>query len=473
MKKVLKLILVLLAVIGLSTEVHALAVESKVYNVKDYGAVGDGKTLNTDALNKAVTACADAGGGMVLVPQGNYLSGTVVLKSNVTFYLEEDATIIGTTELSQYKSLPLKLNNPKEPVMLRWENIDRWTRALILLDHVENVTIAGSGTIDGASVTDPRGEEGRRGPHAIIMGNSKNIIIKDIRVTRAGNYNIMGFYIEDAKFSRLSIIEGSDGIHIRSGKNLLIEGCKFYTRDDAIAGGYWTNMLINDCLLNTSCNGLRLIMPANGLEVKNCIISGPGVFGHYRQNSFNPVSTNTLAAFILQPGAWGGAPGRLDNVYIHDIRVRDLNTLFSFVLNENNNSRNIRVERVNATGINMAACAVEAWPTDNWFEKVSFKDINITYNIKDAAILNTAEINRPRTEARPLPYWGWYARNVKQLELTNITLNYTGNEKRPVAAFENVGSVIMNNIKYKAVKGIKPFVYKSSTKVQQTKVVAF
>ncbi|RYZ94821.1 MAG: glycoside hydrolase, partial [Sphingobacteriaceae bacterium] len=416
--------------------------------------------------NKAIDTCAAQGGGMVMVPAGNYLSGTVALKSNVTLYLDRDATITGTPDLDQYRSLPLTLKDINEPVLLKWENIERWTRALILIDNAENVTITGWGTIDGASVTDPLGEEGRRGPHGIIIGNSKKITISNIRITRAGNYNILGFYLQDASFIKLSIIEGSDGIHIRSGKNLLIKGCKFYTRDDAIAGGYWKNMLITDCLINSSCNGLRLIMPATNLEVKNCDISGPGVFGHFRKNSFNPVSTNSLAAFILQPGAWGAAPGRLDSIYIHDIRVRDLNTVCTFVLNEGNQSKNIRVERVTATGINMAACSVEAWPEGSSYSDATFKDISIDYDIADEGILKTTVLERPLTEARPLPYWGWYVRNVNMLNFTNIKLTYAGNELRPLMAFDNVDKVLLDNVKYKAVENVKPFNYLKSTVVK-------
>lgn len=449
------------------------AIDSKIFNIKDYGAVGDGTTLNTEAINNAITDCSVAGGGTVLVPAGRYISGTVLLKSKVTLFLENDATITGTTDLNLYKSYKLTAKDPEHPINISLKNSMIWCRALVLLENVNNVTITGSGTIDCSSLTDKQGEEGRRGPHGIFIGDSKNITISGIRVTKAGNYNIICLYVEDVKFTNLTITEGYDGIHIRNGKNMLIENCKFFTRDDAIAGGYWTNMLITDCLINSSCNGIRLILPATNLEVKTCEIFGPGIFGHLRGSVNNPYVTNSLTGIILQPGAWGAGPGRLDNVYIHDIRIRDMQTALTFLLNKGNNAGKITVENVNATGIYHNACSVEAWSTDSKFENVKFKDISISYCINDEQLLKVTDFAQPRTESRLLPYWGFYARNVKNIEFVNATLNYMGKETRPVMGFDEVENVTFNNLRHKEVTGVEPIKYSEKTHLENINPVIF
>lgn len=84
-----------------------------------------------------------------------------------------------------------------------------------------------------------------------------------------------------------------------------------------------------------------------------------------------------------------------------------MQTAFSFVLNKGNQGGNIQVEHVVATGITNNACSVEAWPESSTYEKVLFKDIVLSYNIKDTDILKITDIKRPRTESRPLPYWGF------------------------------------------------------------------
>lgn len=438
----------------------------KIYNVKDYGAVGDGQTLNTDAINKAITACNEDGGCTVFVPAGNFVTGTILLKSNITLNLDQDAHIIGTTDLTQYQGYKLRKEDPNEPINITVSDSDVWTKALVLLYKVHDVAITGTGTIDGAGVTDKRGEEGRRGPHGIFIAESKNICISDIRVTRSGNYNIIGLYVENIKCTGLTVAQGSDGIHIRKGKNILIDNCKFYTGDDAIAGGYWEDVVISDCLLNSSCNGIRLILPATNLEIKDCQIFGPGVFGHPRGTLITPLVMRTLTGIILQPGAWGLGGGKLANIYIHNIRIRDVQTTMTLVLNKGNQGQDIRIENVVATGITNNAISVEAWPEGSTFENVKFKNISVSYNILNPDILKTSDFDRLYTESRPLPYWGFYARNVKNIELENLKFDYAGTETRSVMGFDRVDRITLKNIKYKEVVGIQPIKSSENSRIK-------
>lgn len=147
----------------------------------------------------------------MIVPAGNFLTGTIVLKNDVTLYLDPDAHIIGTADLNQYKSYQLTHEDPLEPINITIRDSVAWCKALVLLDHVHNVTITGTGTIDGMAVVNKKGEEGRRGPHGILIGDSKNIAISNIRVTRSGNYNILGLYVENIKITGITITEGLTG----------------------------------------------------------------------------------------------------------------------------------------------------------------------------------------------------------------------------------------------------------------------
>src|SRR5215218_4296057 len=146
-----------------------------VFNVRDHGAIGDGTTHDTAALNKAVEACAAAGGGQVLFPPGKYLTGTVHLKSNVTLQLDAGAEIVGTSDLEQYQ-------NFEPPAQTPLATRSRWHRALLLGVGVENVAITGAGVINGNKVFDPRGEERMRGPRTVLFGNSKNVTIRDVSI---------------------------------------------------------------------------------------------------------------------------------------------------------------------------------------------------------------------------------------------------------------------------------------------------
>ena len=111
----------------------------ETFNVKKYGARGNGKKMDSPAIQKAIDACYRAGGGTVVVPAGTYLSATIVLKDNVTLHLEKDALILGTTDYKAY------------------DNLDPFTEglgidvgwALMVAVDAKNVTLEGEGTIDG------------------------------------------------------------------------------------------------------------------------------------------------------------------------------------------------------------------------------------------------------------------------------------------------------------------------------------
>ena len=109
------------------------------FNVLDYGAVGDGQTLDTPAIQSAIEACYQAGGGTVYFSAGHYVTGSLFLRSNVTLHLDAGATLLGSENLADY------------PVMDgRWEGADQKTYApLIAGSDLDNIAIVGRGTIDG------------------------------------------------------------------------------------------------------------------------------------------------------------------------------------------------------------------------------------------------------------------------------------------------------------------------------------
>jgi len=182
------------------------------FDVRDYGAVGNGTALDSGAINKAIETCSTSGGGQVIVPAGKYLCGTVRLKSNVTLKLEPGATIVGTTDLEQYQHFTPPSGTPM------WGSL-HWHRALILGDGVENVTITGGGVIDGNKVFDARGEEHMRGPHGVLFGNSSNITLRDIAIRDAANYAVMLEFTSHVSVRGAKITGGWDGVHFRGWKD--------------------------------------------------------------------------------------------------------------------------------------------------------------------------------------------------------------------------------------------------------------
>ncbi|WP_158712877.1 glycoside hydrolase family 28 protein [Parabacteroides pacaensis] len=435
-------------------------------NLRDYGAKGNGKTFNTKAFNDAIQACAAQGGGTVVVPAGIFLTGTVLLQSHVNLFLEKDAIIKGVSKLEEYRSyIPTK-------EIEKYDNADKynWNRALILGVDVEDVTISGQGIIDDDHVLDPNGEENMRGPHTILFGESRNITLSDITILHAANYAFMAYDIENATFQHLTMKEGWDGIHIRGGKNILIRNSEFYTGDDAIAGGYWENMTITDCHINSSCNGIRMIMPATNLTIAHCTFQGPGAFPH--RTSKERRRTNMLSAVLLQPGGWGNTPGRVDNVFIHDLTIDRVDNPLMFLLNQNNECGTIKVEHVQATRIARSASSVESWKGGT-FQHIVFRDITIEYAGHNDPSLPTIRAGQPHVDARVLPCWGWFFHNVKQLTCENVHLSYTGTEIRPAFLLDNVTTATFRQVECREVQGVEPMLLQNCGELKNVAIKQF
>jgi len=118
----------------------ALFAHAQVYNITTYGAVGDGTTLNTAFIQSAVDACSAAGGGVVEVPQGNFLTATIFLKSNVTFQIDSGATITGSTQVSDY---------PDVHPQLRTYTDNYPQKSVFYAEGQHNIAITGKGTFEG------------------------------------------------------------------------------------------------------------------------------------------------------------------------------------------------------------------------------------------------------------------------------------------------------------------------------------
>lgn len=437
---------VLVVVAWIAAAQAAIAATPGVFSVRDYGAVGDGNTPDTAAINKAIEACAAAGGGQVLLPPGRYLSGTVYLKSHVTLFLEAGARLVGTTELHQYQ-------HPTPPDFMPEARWGKWHRALILGDGVEDIAIAGQGVIDGNKVFDPTGEERMRGPHTFVFINCRNVTVRDVSFVDSANYAVF-FQISDrVDIRHVKFTGGWDGVHFRGApqrpcRDVSIVGCQFFTGDDSIAGRYWENTLVSGCIVNSSCNGVRLIGPATHLIIHDCLFYGPGIHPHRTSNRHN-----MLAGLNLQPGGWDATKGSLDDVLISDITMHNVATPFHFSLKPGNTAGSIVVNRVTATGVYRAASSVESW-AETAFENVVFRDVTVEFEGGGTLRQARMKVKSPGVDARPLPAWGFYARNVKNLSFANVRLAYGKEDLRPVMICEGVERLALDSFKFQRAAGV-------------------
>jgi len=377
----------------------------------------------------------------VRLPPGRYLSGTVHLKSRVTLFLEAGARLVGTTSLDEYQ-------HPTPPAFLPEAKWGKWHRALILGDGLEDIAIAGQGVIDGNRVFDPTGEERMRGPHTFVFVNCRRVSVRDVSFADSANYAIFFQVSDEVDIRNVTFTGGWDGVHFRGGpgrpcRNVSVVGCRFFTGDDSIAGRYWENTLISGCIVNSSCNGVRLIGPATHLIIHNCLFYGPGVHPHRTSNRHN-----MLSGLNLQPGAWDATEGALDDVLISDVTMHNVSTPFHFTLKPGNTAGNIVVNRVTATGAYRAASSVESW-AQTAFTKVVFRDVTIEYTGGGTKEQASMSVKSPGVDARPLPAWGFYARNVDALEFDNVRLRCEKDDVRPVLICDSVKRLTLDGFRFR------------------------
>ena len=244
---------------ALGRRANGLFAVSPFCDVKHFGATGGGIALDTGSIDKAIDACATAGGGTVYLPAGTYLSGTIRLKSNITLWLDSGAKLLGSKDLAQYRTA-----------------VDGqvWYDALIMAKGIRDVAIVGRGVIDGNRVSNPKGEERIRGPHAVLFFDCQNITVRDVTIQDSGNYSLILRSCENVNVDGLAVHGGWDGINMHDTKNATITNCRLFTGDDGLAGRYWENVTVSNCILNSAANAIRV--GGHNVLIANSVIYGPG-----------------------------------------------------------------------------------------------------------------------------------------------------------------------------------------------------
>lgn len=432
-----------------TTSSSSAAPAFRVFNIRDFGAAGDGKTLDTAAINKAIDACAAAGGGRVFFPAGDYLSGTVLPKSNMELYLDSGARLIGTPDLTQYKQF-------SPPSVAPESSFGKWHRALILASGVKNLSLSGGGVIDGAKVFDPTGEEKMRGPHAILLGDCQGVLIQNLTIRDAANYATMIEFCDNVAVRGVSFTGGWDGVHFRGWKdkpchNIIVLDCRFATGDDSIAGRYAENVVVERCSINSSCNGMRIIGPMKSLIVRNCSFFGPGLQPH---RSSRNGRNNMLSGIILQPGAWDACEGPLQDVLITSISMRAVaSPVTIFAKRPGNPIDRIAIDHLTASGVYRAPFSVESWSPDSPIGSVTLRDAKIEYDGGAPAEQARLVPKVPGVDCRPLPAWGLYLRNAGRIHFENVTLGCARPDLRPAIKTDGAQQLELKNVQFPQFPG--------------------
>ena len=260
----------------LTLSMLSATVDARDYDITAYGAKSDTTVLSTQALQQAIDDCSKAGGGRVVVPAGNYKTGTIVLKSDVHLYLEHGATLYGSTDLKDYR--PVK----SDYVSLRTQTS---TIQLIYADKVSHVTIDGYGTIDGrgrAFLKLSWNDEGITRPHLIRFIQSQDITVRGITLRNSGCWMQHYLACDRVRIEDIQVYNrnnyNNDALDIDGCHDVVVRGLLSDSDDDGItlkstSPRLCENVRISDCVLSSHCNAVKLGTETNG-GFRNINISG-------------------------------------------------------------------------------------------------------------------------------------------------------------------------------------------------------
>lgn len=275
--------------------------QNHIFNITDFGAKGDSVTLNTSSIQKAIDACSNAGGGVVLFPKGKFTTGTLILKSNIEYHFQAGSMLIGSALIEHY-NLPAGDHN----IMLIKQQPQRETlRVLLDGTGVSNVSFTGKGIIEGNGqhFWDPEYAPLERPVPWISFRDAENITIRDITFQNSPSHVIRFQKSNQINIDGIKIINESrspntDGIDLVDSRNAFISNSFISTGDDAIClktdtGGIVENIVVTNCILESDDAAIKF---------------GTGSAGITRFCTFNNITINKsrygVSLFMLEGGVF-------------------------------------------------------------------------------------------------------------------------------------------------------------------------
>ncbi len=316
---------------------------TKIFAVKSYGAVGDGKTVATSAIQQAIDAANAAGGGVVTFEQGTYLSGALFVKSHVNLRIDGGVTLLGVADDAAY---------PKRPTRVAGIEMD-WPAGLINVYGEQDVRITGDGTVDGngewcwkkywtmrKEQYDPRGlrwaaDYDAERARLCVVWKSSDVTVQGVRMRRSGFWTVHVVYSDHVTVDGIKISDNegpsTDGVDIDSSSHVLVERCDIDNNDDDI------------CLKSgRDADGLRVNRPVEYVVIRNNITRrGGGIVSFGSETSggirhivaMNNRGIGTGVGIRFKSARTRG--GYIDDVLVLDTVMENVPRPFEFTLNWN------------------------------------------------------------------------------------------------------------------------------------------
>lgn len=416
-----------------------------LHDIRDYGAKPDGQTLCTQAVQEAIDECAAGGGGVVYLPPGKFLCGTIVIKSGVTLRLDDGATLLATRDLAQYPS--------KVPAYRSFT--DTYTdKSLIYAEKAERIAITGRGVIDGQGASFQGPYKVR--PYTIRFIECRDVVVEGITIRNSPMWVQHYLACDDVRIAGVTVKShvnhNNDGIDIDSCHRVLITACNIDSGDDAIvlkstSARLCKDVVVTGCVLRSTCNALKLGTESNGgfqnIVMNTCAIYDTRLAGIALEIVDGGTMDRVVVTGITMTGV--GAPifirlGNRARPFQEGMPKPGVGTL-----------RNVTISDVEATGADRTGCAIAGLPDAN-IENLTLSNIRLSF--AGGGSLEEASRSIPENPDKypeysmfgRLPAYGFYCRHVRGLRIANVQLQLAGEDKRHAVVFEDVRGATVDGL---------------------------
>jgi len=434
----------------------------KEFNIVKYGAVGDGKKLNTIAIQKALDDCGNSGGGKVIIPKGSFMTGTIHIKSNTHLLVEEGAEILGSPNKVDYPYQP--------PYNTRYRDIKNTHRALVCASGQKNIMVSGQGTINGNARSDSKGDFQDTGnnvyrPTLFWMEDCTDIIVKEVTFRQSLMWTSVYESCKHLWIDKVRITENyfynADGIDILDCEDFLIENCDINADDDGIClksgASYGCNRgVVRNNRVRSLCNAIKMGTGSGGgfrnILIENCEVWQTVISG--------------IALQIVDGGI-------MENIIVRNITMKGVGTPVNIRLGDRNRGyagqktvqtgiiRNVYLGNITATVNEIEryneperqhhpylpyTSSLTGIP-GHYIEDVTIENVTVT-------ILGGFPVRKAEESLRPideksnkypenrmfgvLPSHGFYLRHIRGIKMSNINIITRQEDELPVFMLEDV-----------------------------------
>ena len=463
----------------------ALPTTPTLFDVRTYGATGDGKTVDSPAINKTIEAAAAAGGGTVIFPAGNYVSFSLRLKSHVDLYLSQGCTIIAAEsplpgQTTGYMGGTYDATEPKVAwdIYQDWGH-NHWRNSLLWGDGISDFSITGPGLLWGKGLSfgadrAARGaypkyvaEQPGVGNKTIGLRNCHNVILRDFSILKGGHFGMLLTGVDNITIDNLKIDTDRDGMDIDCCKNVRVTNC-------------FVNAPWDDGICPKSRFALGYNRPTKNVAIANCYVSGCWQLGTLLDGTYKRQSTgggrikcgtesnggfiNIAISNCVFEGTQGLALETVDGALLEDITVsnitmRDITSCPIFLRlgarlrgpkGTGDQStvvgtlRRVLISNLNCANSGARFGSILSGIPGHFIEDVKLD--NIYVQSAGGGAPDLVNIHPPEDEAKypepgmfgATPAHGFYLRHIKNLELSHVEVRPTVPDPRPSFYLDDV-----------------------------------